>query len=406
MTQRLWRQPIFIVVCGGIILGLSLGARNVQGLFMLPMTMDRGWPRAEFGMALAIQNLVWGLTQPLTGMIADRFGSAQVILIGSLLYAVGLYLESSAHTAMQMVFGAGFLIGVALAATAFGAVYGALSRIVTPEKRSWALGLAGAIGGFCQFVMVPATHALIADFGWIYALVVIALVFALLSPLAIVLKDTLVQHDARGEEQSMLTAIRAAFVHRGFWLLNIGFLACGFQLAFIATHIPAYLQDKGLPPKAAVIALAIISLTNVVGTYYCGYFGGLFRRKYVLSGLYLVRSAVIALFMLLPLSSVTLYGFAFVMGLTWLGTVPLTNGLVSQLFGVRYLATLFGFVFFGHQLGAFLGVWLGAHIFDVTKSYDLVWMISIALGLIAALLHLPINDQIPVRVVLLQKKLA
>lgn len=388
---RNWQTPMLIVICGGILLGLSLGVRNVQGLFMLPMIGERGWTREHFGIAIALQNIVWGLSQPLTGMIADRYGSVKVMLAGSALYALGLYLEASATSIGVLNIGAGVLIGLALSGTAFATVYGAVSRIAAPEQRSWALGMTGAIGGLCQFAMVPVTHELIATLGWVAAFIAIALLFVTAAPAALALQDS--AHAPAAGGQSMSAAIKAAFAHRGFWLLNAGFLACGFQLAFITTHLPAYLLDKGMQARDAVVALAIISLTNVIGTYYCGYLGGKYSRKYLLSGLYLVRSLAIAAFVWLPVSQATLYGFAAVMGLTWLGTVPLTNGIVSQVFGMRYLATLFGFVFFGHQLGAFLGVWLGAYVFDATHSYHAVWMIAIALGLLASLLHLPIDER-------------
>ncbi len=391
-TARNWQTPMLIVICGGILLGLSLGIRNVQGLFMLPMIADRGWTRENFGMAIALQNIVWGLSQPLTGMVADRYGSVKVMMAGSLLYAAGLYLEASASSVPVLNAGAGVLIGLALSGTAFASVYGAVSRIAAPEQRSWALGMTGAIGGLCQFAMVPIAHELIATLGWVSAFIAIAVLFVAVAPASLALQDKSPAHTAAAGE-SMSSAIRAAFAHRGFWLLNAGFLACGFQLAFIATHLPAYLLDKGMQPRDAVVALAIISLTNVIGTYYCGHLGGKYSRKYLLSGLYLLRSLAIAAFVWLPISQATLYGFAAVMGLTWLGTVPLTNGIVSQVFGLKYLATLFGFVFFGHQLGAFFGVWLGAYVFDATHSYDAVWMVAIALGLLAALLHLPIDER-------------
>ncbi|WP_394777475.1 MFS transporter [Undibacterium sp.] len=391
-NPRSWQTPLLVVVCGGILLGVSMGARNVQGLFMLPMITERGWTRETFGVAIALQNIVWGLSQPLAGMIADRYGSVKVMLAGSLLYAAGLYLEATATSALGLHTGAGVLIGLGLSGTAFAAIYGAISRIASPAQRSWALGMAGAIGGLCQFAMVPVAHGLIGGLGWVTAFIVIAALFVAAAPASFAMQDHVKSQENAGS-QSMSAAIRAAFSHRGFWLLNTGFLACGFQLAFIATHLPAYLLDKGMQPRDAVVALAIISLANVLGTYYCGILGGRYSRKYLLSGLYLMRSAAIAAFVWLPVSQPTLYVFAAVMGLTWLGTVPLTNGIVSQVFGVKYLATLFGFVFFGHQLGAFLGVWLGAYVFDTTHSYHAVWLLSIALGLLACLLHLPIDDR-------------
>jgi MFS family permease len=395
---KVWRQRWLIVLAAGAVMGAALGIRHVQGLFLQPVTLDQGWSREIFGFTLALQNLVWGLAQPFTGMIADRFGSMKVILPGMLLYALGLFATAHSSSAAEFMLGNGFLIGIALSGTAFGAVYGALSRIFPAEHRSWALGVAGSIGGLGQFCMVPFVQNLLDGMGWISALMVLCAVMVLMSPLVFWLRDGngAIRWPEKGE-LSMGEAIREACAHRGFWLLNLGFLACGFQLAFIAGHMPAYLMDKGMGPREAGIALAVISLANIIGTYLSGYLGGLMRRKYLLSVIYLVRSAAMILFVALPVSEVTVYAFSFVMGLIWLGTVPLTNGLVSQIFGVRYITTLFGIVFFGHQLGAFLGVWLGGYVFDVTKSYDLLWFGSIALGLLAAALHMPINDANVVR---------
>jgi MFS family permease len=393
MQGKVWQQRWFIVVAAGAIMGAALGIRHVQGLFLQPVTLDQGWSREVFGFTLALQNLVWGLAQPFTGMIADRFGSMKVILPGMLLYALGLFATAHSSSAAEFMLGNGFLIGIALAGTAFGAVYGSLSRIFPAEHRSWALGVAGSIGGLGQFCMVPFVQNLLDGMGWISALMVLCAVMVLMSPLVFWLRDG--NGAIRWPEEGELTmgeAIREACAHRGFWLLNLGFLACGFQLAFIAGHMPAYLMDKGMGPREAGIALALISLANIIGTYLSGYLGGFMRRKYLLSVIYLVRSAAMILFVALPVSEVTVYAFSFVMGLIWLGTVPLTNGLVSQIFGVRYITTLFGIVFFGHQLGAFLGVWLGGYVFDLTKSYDLLWFGSIALGLLAAALHMPIDD--------------
>jgi MFS family permease len=393
-TRAWWRQAWVPVLAGGIVMGLALGVRHVQGLFLLPITLDRGWTRETFGLAMAIQNLTWGIAQPFTGMLADRFGSAKVIVGGLVFYALGLFAMAHAGSAGAFVWSAGVCIGIALAGTSFGTVYGALSRLVTPERRSWALGLAGAIGGFGQFAMVPSAQVLMTTWGWGGALVAFSVVMTLLIPMALPLKDPQKTATAAATlEMPMSAAIREAFRHRGFWLLILGFLACGFQLAFIATHLPAYLLDKGMRPADAVAALAIIALANVFGTYFFGLLGARRRRKYLLAGIYLVRTSAMALFVLAPLRPWSIHVFAAVMGFLWLGTVPLTNGLVSQVFGVRYLATLFGFVFLGHQLGSFLGIWLGAFLFEATKSYDLVWLVAMTLGVLAAALHWPIDDR-------------
>lgn len=389
------RALLYPILVGGTLMGLALGIRHVQGLFMLPMTMDRGWPRETFALALALQNLVWGLAQPFTGMLADRWGAAKIVAAGALLYGLGLLLMSTATTPVALFLGGGLVIGLALSCTAFGVVYGALSRLSTEADRSWSLGLAGAIGGLGQFIAVPGTQALQDALGWERALVTLGALIALLLLFASKLDDRIRPGAAADAPRPlpMSAAISQAFAHRGFWLLNLGFLACGFQLAFIAAHLPAYLLDKGVHPSVAVTGLAIIALANVAGTFVCGQLGGAYRRKHLLAGLYLVRSAAMALFLLLPLSPLTVYLFCAVMGFLWLGTVPLTNGLISQVFGVQYIGTLFGFVFFGHQLGAFAGVWLGGLVFDATRSYDGLWFGAMALGVVAAALHWPIDDR-------------
>lgn len=398
-------DPLVLVVAGGLILGLALGMRHVQGLFLLPITMERGWTREAFGFAMAVQNLVWGLAQPFAGMIADRFGSARVMLAGLLLYALGLYTMTQATTSAAFVWSAGICLGLALSGTTFGVVFAALSRLVSAQRRGWALGVAGSFGGLGQFLLVPAVQAGIERMGWGTALWAMAACALVALPLVWPLRErgaqaaqatetaNAAQAGAEGNRQSMRAAIRQACGHRGFWLLNIGFLACGFQLAFIASHLPAYLLDRGLSARDAVIALAIIALANIAGTYLCGLLGNHVRRHRALAGIYLLRTAAIALFLLVPLSTVSVFVFAAVMGFVWLGTVPLTSGLVSQVFGTRYVATLFGFVFLGHQLGSFLGVWLGGYLFDRTGSYDLVWMGAIVVGLGAVVLHWPIDDR-------------
>ncbi|HEV7372742.1 MFS transporter [Arenibaculum sp.] len=392
-TERIWARRWLIVLAAGVIMGSSLGVRHVQGLFLPPITFDQGWSRESFAFTLAMQNLIWGLAQPFTGMIADRFGSLKVLISGMLLYALGLFVMANSETTGLFLMGNGVLIGIALSGTAFGAVYGTLSRIFPPEHRSWALGVAGAIGGLGQFAMVPLAQGLLDGMGWVSTLVVLAVVMVVLTPLVVWMRD-----DPEGERQegtrnqSMMQAIREAGGHRGFLLLNLGFVACGFQLAFIASHMPAYLIDGGLGPREASIALALITLSNIVGTYLGGYLGGFLRRKYVLSAVYATRAVAMALFIAFPLTAASTYIFSFVMGLLWLGVVPLTTGLISQIFGVRYITTLFGFVFFGHQVGSFFGVWLGGYVFDATQSYDLVWFGAIALGVFAAVMHLPIND--------------
>lgn len=384
------QNPWLIVLAGGTVMGVALGVRHAAGIFLFPITMEYGWNREVFSFAIALQNLVWGLAQPFVGMIADRYGARRIVLIGIACYGVGLLGMAFGSTPMLFTISTGFIIGIALACTTFGVIYGALSRMMQPERRGWALGLAGAVGGLGQFFLVPVSQNLIDLFTWSGALVALGFICLLILPMALPLVDSPAQPGH--QHQSLRSAIREAFSHQGFWLLNIGFFACGFHLAFIANHLPSYLRDQGMPPSAAVIGLAIIALANVVGTYSCSLLGNFFRRKYVLFWIYVLRSLVMGAFYFLPLTPFSLYLFCAAMGFMWLGTVPLTSGVLSQIFGVRYLTTLFGFVFFGHQLGAFLGVWLGGFVFDATRSYDVVWQLSIAIGLISAALHYPIND--------------
>lgn len=386
-------SPLALVLAGGAIMGVSLGVRHAQGLFVIPLTSTHGWSRGDFAIAIALQNLVWGLAQPFTGMIADRFGSVKVIVSGCLLYGAGLYLMSRSSGPAQFVLSAGLVIGVALSCTSFSVIYGALSRLLSPERRAWGLGLAGAAGGLGQFVAVPLAQNAIDGAGAEAALVLLAVSVAVLALLAFALRDKTSGSSPAIESGSLDDVLRLASVHKGFWMLGIGFLACGFQLAFIATHLPAYLLDKGLNGRSAMMALSLIAMANVAGTYGFGLLGARLSKPRLLAGIYFARSAAIAAFVLAPISEASLYLFSFIMGLLWLGTVPLTNGIVSQIFGVKYLGTLFGFVFLGHQVGSFLGVWLGGFVFDLTRSYDAVWMCSVGLGLIASALHWPIQDR-------------
>ncbi|MEM5427690.1 MFS transporter [Cupriavidus oxalaticus] len=398
-----WRTMWALVLAGGLLMGLALGVRHVQGLFLLPIIGERGWTRETYGFAMAVQNLTWGLVQPFTGMLADRYGSWKVMAGGMALYAAGLYGMTQADTPPAFVWSAGVCIGVALSGTTFGVVYGALSRMTGDAQRSRALGLAGAVGGIAQFALVPAAQGLLAGSGWAATLLILAVALAVALPMALPFRDRAAAAPAHGGavkaagELPLLAAVREALSHRGFWLLNLGFLACGFQLAFIASHLPAYLLDRGMRPADGMAALAIIALANVAGIYVFGLLGGRHSKKYLLAGIYLARTSAMALFLLLPLSTPTLYLFCAAMGFLWLGTVPLTNGILAQVFGVRYLATLFGFVFFGHQLGSFFGVWLGGLVFELTRSYDPVWFGAMVLGLVAAALHWPIDDRQIVR---------
>jgi MFS family permease len=384
-----------LLLCAGLVLGMSMGTRHVQGLFMLPLLTERGWGREAFSFALGLQALIWGLFQPWVGWIADRFGTRHVIALGCLLYALGLAAEAWAPTPGYLSWGVGVLIGLALTATTFSVVYGGLARLVEPSRRGWAQGVAGGIGGLVQFILVPFAQAGIGLMGWDMALLGLAACAGLLAMTAGVLDDRRSDGTpaAFAAPVSAAPVLRAALGHSGFWLLNLGFLSCGFQLAFLGTHLPAYLRDAGMSAADGVAAIALIALTNALGVYACGRLGDLYRRKYLLAGVYALRSVAMLAFFVLPLSQPSLWAFAIVMGATWLGTVPLTTGVLAEIFGVRYLGTLFGLVFLGHQIGGFAGAWLGGLFFDTSGSYSVMWMLSIGLGLASVLLHLPIRDR-------------
>ncbi|HWX02081.1 MFS transporter [Collimonas sp.] len=386
------RAPWLMLTCFGMILFLCIGQRHSFGLFLRPMSMDLGWERATFSFAIALQNLVWGVSQPFTGMLADRYGARRTFIAGGICYALGLYGMSQAASGLQLVVSAGLLVGLAQSCTGFGIVYGALGKIVSAEKRGMALGIVGAFGSLGQFAMLPSNQALIGHLGWSHALLVGAGLCLLMAALAFGTPAGAAKPVA-STGQSMGQALSQAFRHKGFLLLTLGFFACGFQLAFIATHLPAYLADQGLSPTVGVTALAIVALANILGTWLCGYFGEKFSKKYLLAAIYGIRGVALAAFVLLPVTPLTTYVFAAVMGLIWLGTVPLSNGVVGQIFGYQYISTLYGFVFLSHQLGSFLGVWLGGLLFDLTGSYQAVWVIAIGLSAVAAIISLPIDDR-------------
>lgn len=393
MNRASWRTPTVVLVCGGLILTLSLGLRHGFGLFLQPMTVDHGWNREVFSFAIALQNLIWGLAQPFTGMVADKYGSGRVLAGGTAAYAAGLVLMALSNTGIEFSLSAGLLIGLGLAGTSFSIVYGVLGRTFPPEKRSMTLGIAGAAGSFGQFILMPFSQTLISGFGWMIALFVLAAAASLMAPLSSALAEPRSSGSAHEHKQSVAEAVREAFTHKGFWLLSFGFFVCGFQVVFIGVHFPAFLVDQHLSPETGMTSLALIGLFNIFGTYAWGHLGGRFSKKYLLSAIYLLRGVVIAVFLALPITPVSALVFASAMGILWLGTVPLTNGLVGQIFGVKYVSMLFGFVFFGHQLGSFLGVWLGGYLFDLTGSYQLVWRISIVLAAVAALLNWPIDER-------------
>ncbi len=391
-TTMCWmRDPRLVLLAGALVALIALGMRHAFGLFLDPITRTlQGVDREAFGFAIALQNLIWGLAQPFAGIVADRFGSARVILIGGLLYAGGLIWAATSATPIGLTLGLGLLVGLGLSATSYAVVLGAVGRRFAPERRSTALGLASLGGSIGIFLSVPVTLGLIDALGWSMAFLslgAVALVICLLAP---VLSG---RAEVDGPEQTLGDALSEALRHRGFALLVLGFFVCGFQLAFIGTHLPAYLLDRDLDLWLGGAALATIGATNIVGTLACGALGDRVSKKSLLAVLYLIRAGVVALFLLTPPSAASTLIFAAVIGVTWLGTVPLTSGIVAQVFGPRYLATLVGVVFLMHQLGSFLGAWLGGLVFERTGSYDLVWWCVVLLGILAALLHWPIDER-------------
>ncbi|HSC63146.1 MAG TPA: MFS transporter [Caldimonas sp.] len=381
-----------ILVCGAAIVTLSMGIRHGFGLWLQPITIDRGWNRETFAFALAVQNLAWGLAGPFAGAVADRYGAFRVLVIGSLLYAAGLVTMGLATTGAGFLGGAGVLLGMAQAGTTYAVVYGVIGRNVAPDKRSWAMGIAAAAGSFGQFLMVPIEGGLIGGVGWQNALFVLGLSALVIVPLAFGLREPK-RVESAAPQQSIGAALREAISDRSFKLLTAGYFVCGFQLAFIGVHMPSYLKDRGLTPGVATTALALIGLFNVFGTYVAGSLGGRFPKRYLLSTIYALRSLAIVAFVVAPLTPLSVYLFGAAMGFLWLSTVPLTNGIVAEIFGVRYLSMLGGFVFLSHQVGSFLGVWLGGRLYDATGSYDVVWWIAVALGVFAAVVNLPIRER-------------
>ena len=381
-----------VLVCSAAIVTVSMGIRHGFGLWLQPITADRGWNRETFAFALAVQNLAWGLTAPFAGALADRWGAFRVLVGGSVLYAGGLVIMGLASTGAAFLGGTGVLLGMAQAGTTYAVVYGVIGRNVAPERRSWAMGITAAAGSFGQFLMVPVEGGLIGGVGWQNALFVCAALALVIAPLALGLREP-ERVATTAPQQSVGAAIREAMADRSFQLLTAGYFVCGFQVVFIGVHMPSYLKDNGLQPHVATTALALIGLFNVFGTYIAGMLGGRLTKKYLLSTIYVLRSLAIVAFVLAPLTPWSVYLFAAVIGFLWLSTVPLTNGIVAEIFGVRYLSMLGGFVFLSHQVGSFLGVWLGGRLYDTTGSYEVVWWLAVALGVFAALVNLPIRER-------------
>jgi predicted MFS family arabinose efflux permease len=380
-----------VLLCGAAVVTLSMGIRHGFGLWLQPITMDRGWSRETFAFALAVQNLAWGMASPLAGMLADRFGALRVLLAGSALYAGGLALMGLSTSGLAFTGSAGLLIGIAQSGTTYAVVFGVVARNVAPDKRSWAMGVAAAAGSFGQFLMVPVENWLIGGWGWQNALFILGCASLAILPLAFGLRESPPAVTA-GARQSVSAAVHEAFHYRSFQLLMAGFFVCGFQVVFIGVHLPSYLKDKGLSPGVATTALALIGLFNVFGTYGAGVLGQRLAKRHILAAIYLLRSLAIVLFLAAPPTPSSVYVFSAVMGLLWLSTVPATNAVVAQIFGVQYMSMLGGFIFLSHQIGSFLGAWLGGRLYDATGSYDIVWWIAVALGVFAALINLPVRE--------------
>jgi predicted MFS family arabinose efflux permease len=386
-----WRTPLIVLVAGCIIATVGFGIRSTFGLFLEPMTVARGWDRETFALAMAIQNLLWGMALPLAGALADRFGPPRVLALGAVLYGLGLWWMSAAEGAFALHMSGGVLTGIGVAFTAFSIALAAMAKVVGPERRSLALGLGTAAGSFGQVVFSPLGQAFISAYGWHDTLLIFAVVSLLIIPIAFILPGDAAK--GPGLEQSIGAAVREALSHRGYVLLTTGFFVCGFHVAFITVHFPAYVQDLGLDASIGAYAIALVGLFNIAGSLGSGMIGQHWSKKYSLAIIYFLRAVAIAALLLAPKTEVTILTFAAVMGVLWLSTVPLTTGIVAQVFGVRYMATLFGIVFLSHQVGSFLGVWLGGYLYDTMGTYDPVWWAGIVLGLAAAAIHVPINER-------------
>ena len=387
-----------VLIFGSLMVTLSMGIRHGFGLFNLPITSANGWGRETYALAIALQNLVWGFAQPVAGALADRYGPFKIMVIGGFLYGLGLIGMALTSDPFLFNLAGGLAIGIGLAATTYSVVYGILGRNVSPEKRVWAMGITAAAGSFGQFLMMPLEQGLISNFGANEALIYLGLLASLMIPLAFCLRETGFTANQAGD-QTIRQALSEAMGNRNFRFLMMGYFVCGFQVVFITLHLAPYLKDMSLKypeingATVATTALALIGLFNVIGTYYAGVLGQRFPKRFLLSGIYISRSVAITLFLLFPLSATTTYVFAAVMGVLWLSTIPLTNAIVAQIFGVKYLTMLSGVVFFSHQLGSFCGAYFGGYLYDLTGSYQIVWGIAIALGVFACLINLPIREE-------------
>ncbi|MES9846490.1 MAG: MFS transporter [Candidatus Sedimenticola sp. PURPLELP] len=388
-----WRTPLLVIIAGCLIAMIGFGVRSVFGLFLDPMTEARGWSRETFALAMAIQNLLWGIGVPIASAIADRLGPTRVLGFGALMYGAGVWGMATTTSGMGLHLFAGLLTGLGIAFTAFSIVLASLARVVSPGRRSLVLGLGTAAGSFGQVVFSPLGQTFISQFGWSNALLILAASALVIIPLALVLPGNTAHPGEPASNQTMGEAITEATGHRGFLLLTTGFFVCGFHVAFITVHFPAYVKDLGLAAEVGAYAMAIIGMFNIIGSFASGAAGQIWSKKSGLAFIYFTRAIVITALLMAPKTEFTIYLFSCAMGLLWLSTVPLTSGIVAQVFGVRYMATLFGIVFFSHQVGSFLGVWLGGRLYDTTGTYDTVWWAGVILGITAALIHLPINEK-------------
>ena len=393
-----------VLIYGGLMVTLSMGIRHGFGLFNLPITSANGWGRETFALTIALQNLIWGAVQPITGALADRYGAFKIMVAGGILYALGLTGMALSGDVMNFTLAGGLLIGLAQTATTYSVVYGILGRNVPAEKRVWAMGITAAAGSFGQFLMIPAEQGLLSAFGTQNALLMLALMASLMIPTAFMLREKNFSHSHALGDQTIKQALKEAVSNPSFRYLTLGYFVCGFQVVFIAVHLAPYLKDVSAnypavgAPVVATTALALIGLFNIFGTYSSGILAQRFPKRYLLSAIYLGRSIAITAFLLLPPSPMSTYIFSAIMGFLWLSTIPLTNGIVAQIFGVKYLTMLSGLVFFSHQLGSFCGAFLGGYLFDQTGSYLIVWEIAIGLGVFAFLANLPVKERAVERV--------
>ncbi|HEY4373531.1 MAG TPA: MFS transporter [Burkholderiales bacterium] len=390
-----WRTPLVVLLAGALVVNMTMGVRHGMGLFLNPVTQDLGLSRETFSFAIALQNLCWGLFTPILGGIADRYGAAKVMVVSLIVYALGLWGMSAAHSSTALILTAGVAMGLAQGGSTFGIITGIVGRAYPPEQRAQGLAVSGALGALGQFYMMPLLQSLISGASWQLALLVSALLMVIIIPLSLAMTEPYVDRSTL-KKGGLAAALDEAVRDPSFVLLSMGYFVCGFQVVFIAVHLPVYLRDIGMNANVGARALAVIAVGNIVGTYLWGMQGGRYPKRLLLSSIYLLRAVVILAFLFAPKSEAVVYVFAGAIGALWLSTVPLTNGLVAARFGVAYLSMLSGIVFLGHQLGSFTGVWMGGYLFDKTGSYFWAWIAAAVLGVFAALIHLPINEK-PIR---------